>query len=107
MALQGFDDAGGHLRIQVVRVTLDPLPTLEPVVASAAGRHQMQTREFLVRGIQVVEHLRTELPHLATGDDAHLHVIQQRAQRHVHLGWQRRLRGGQRIIEIKGNELHD
>ena len=107
MALQGFDDAGGHLRVQVVRVTLDPLPALEAVVASAAGRHQVQTREFLVGGVQVVEYLRTELPHLATGDDAHLHMVQQGPQRDVHACGQRRLRGGQRVIEIKGNELHD
>ena len=107
MTLERGDRAGGHLGIQVVRVTLDPRAALIAVVARAAGGHQVQAREFLVRGVQVVQHLGAELAHLAAGDDAHLHVVQQGTQRDVHAGGQRRLRGRQGVIEIKGNELHD
>ncbi len=67
----------------------------------------MQTREFLVGGVQVVEYLRTELPsHLAT-EMMHTSTCSAGLQRDVHACGQRRLRGGQRVIEIKGNELHD
>ena len=107
MTLERVDRTGGHLGIQVVRVTLDPGPTLIAVVARAAGGHQVQPREFLVRGVQVVQHLGAELAHLTAGDDAHLHVVQQGTQSDIHAGGQRRLRGRQGVIEIKGNELHD
>ena len=90
-----------------MRVTLDPGPTLIAVVTRAAGGHQVQPREFLIRGVQVVQHLSAELTHLAAGDDAHLHVVQQGPQSDVHAGRQRGLRGRQGVIEIKGNELHD
>ena len=107
MTLKRSDRTGGDLGIQVVGVTLNPGPTLVAVVARTAGGHQVQARELLVRGMQVVQHLRAELAHLATGNDAHLHLIEQRAQSHVHTGGQRRLRRRQGVIEIKGNELHD
>ena len=106
MTLKRSDGTGGDLGVQVVRVTLDPGPTLVAVVARAAGGHQVQAREFLIRGVQVVQHLGAELAHLAAGDDAHLHVVQQGPQSDVHAGRQRRLRGRQGVIEIKGNELH-
>ena len=107
MTLERGNCAGGDLGIQVVGVTLHPRAILVAVVARAAGGHQVQARELLVRGVQVVQHLGAELPHLATGDDAHLHVAEQGTQRDVHAGGQRRLRGRQGVIEIKGNELHD
>ena len=66
MTLERGNRAGCHLGIQVVSIALNPGTILVAVVARAARGHQVQARELLIGGMQVIQHLGAELTHLAT-----------------------------------------
>ena len=89
MALKRGHGTRGEIGIQVVSVALNPRTVVVPIVAGPAGRHQVQARKLRVTGVEVVEHLRRELAHLAAGNNTDIDVVEQRAQRRVHAGGQR------------------
>ena len=105
MPFQGGDRAAPLRRFEPLGVLQRPLAVDAAQVLRAARRHQVQVGERLLRHVaQPGEHLRLELADLPTGDDADLGAGEQPRERVGDLGWKRRFRRRERVVEVERDE---
>ena len=101
---ESVDGAGLLVLRQILGINLGPLPTAPPVVAGAAGRHQVQPLQP-IRGTQKRQHLGLELLEPAPGDDAHGHLVEQPQQQVGHRRIDGRLGRGQGVVQVEDDRL--